>query len=85
MRLMSVPESKYHYLPAKIKLKWAKMFVKLGIILDLNIFLNSNLKKVIDYRFESKIHYTRNRPISYFSLYGVVLEVNTNPTRGKTR
>jgi len=25
------------------------MFVKLGIILDLNIFLNSNLKKVIDY------------------------------------
>jgi len=49
MRLMSVPESKYHYLPAKIKLKRAKMFVKLGIILDLNIFLNSNLKKVIDY------------------------------------
>lgn len=48
MRLMSVPESKYHYLPAKLKLKRAKMFVKLGIILDLNIFLNSNLKKVIE-------------------------------------
>jgi hypothetical protein len=35
MRLMSVSESRYHYLPDEIKLKRAKMFVKLATLLEL--------------------------------------------------
>lgn len=35
MRLMSVSESRYHYLPDKIKLKRAKMFVKLATLLEM--------------------------------------------------
>ena len=47
MRLLSIDENKYNSLPSKLKLKRAKMFVKLTFILECGLFYN--LEKVRDF------------------------------------
>lgn len=47
MRFLSIDENKYNSLPQKLKLKRAKMFVKLTFILERGLFYN--LGKVRDF------------------------------------
>lgn len=46
MRLLNIHETQYSNLPINLKIKRAKLFVKLATILDLNIFHNSDLEKI---------------------------------------